>query len=82
MHVFLRWYKANQPVPPPRKMAHQASAKAAILERFPAATFGPRVSTATQPTGLTLTGIAEMLFAYDGPARAGSQPIADILFPA
>jgi hypothetical protein len=80
MHVFLRWYKANQPVSKPIKMADEASAKAAIFERFPTAVFGPRVSAAYPPTGYAVVGMAEMMFAYEGTAR--SQPVADILFPA
>ena len=74
--VYLRWWKRNQPASQPVRMQDEASARAKILGRFPAVTFGRRVRTAV------LVGIDVVLYAYDGPQESGKKPIAEILYPA
>jgi hypothetical protein len=82
MYVYIRWYENNHPKTQPQRMESEGEAKAAVLARFPAATFSERTETVHQPTGSQLSGIDEMMFAWPGPGQPGVQPIADILFPA
>ena len=79
-HVYLRWYRSNQPNGQPQRMENEASAKAEVLTRFPAATFGRRVSTSGQPSAL-LVGVDGVSYAYDGPAETRKSLITEILYP-
>jgi hypothetical protein len=82
MHVYFRWYTNGQPQGPPQKMPSESAAKSAVQQRYPAATFSPKVKTVHQPTASMIAGVDEVLYAYEGPQTPGLAPIADILFPA
>ena len=78
MHVYLRWYENGRPKTGPLLMVNESAARAAVLEKFPEATFSERKKTIYEPTA-RLSGIEEVVFALPGPP--GLNAIADILFP-
>jgi len=78
MHVYLRWYENGRPKTGPLLMASESAARAAVLERFPQATFSERKKTIHEPTAM-LSGIDEVVFVWPGPGAPGL--VADILFP-
>jgi hypothetical protein len=59
-------------------MVSESAAKAAVLEKFPEATFSERKKTIHEPRAM-LSGIDEVIFVLPGPP--GLEVIADILFP-
>jgi hypothetical protein len=78
MHVYLRWYENGKPKTGPLLMANESAARAAVLEKFPKATFSERKKTIYEPTAM-LSGIEEVIFVLPGPPEL--KTIADILFP-
>jgi hypothetical protein len=63
-------------------MESESAARAAVLQRFPSASFGRKVSTLHEPTAMAVGGVDEVLYAWEGPPAPGANPVADILFPS
>ena len=80
MHVYLRWYDSGRPMTGPLLMTSESAARAAVLERFPEASFSERRKTIHEPT-VQLSGIEEVMFVWPEPKTQGLNAVADILFP-
>jgi len=78
MHVYLRWYEKGKPKTGPLLMVSESAARAAVLGKFPDATFSERKKAIQEPTAM-LSGIEEVIFVL--PGAPGLEAIADILFP-
>jgi hypothetical protein len=81
MHVYLRWYEQGKPRGEPQLMESEDAARAAVLQRFPAAAFSTRIKTALDPNTFMLEGVEEMMYAWPRPHAPGLDAVADILFP-
>ena len=81
MQVYLRWYEKGKPQGEPQHMESEDAARAAVLQRFPAASFSSRIKAALDPNTFMLEGIDEMVYAWPRAHAPGVDAVADILFP-
>ncbi len=82
MHVYIRWYEGGIPKGTPERIESANAARAAVMSRFPKATFSEWVRTTHEPTASLLVGIDHVVYAWPGQKAPGLSPVADILFPA